>query len=230
MYIERNPMQCNAMQHCCIFLLFFILGCFSVSAQSQDSAFYFSQKNTVLYIASGTVISNSQNIHVASPTDNALYIVGNTAVILNGTSNASIVHVPIRNKTTTTSLLAKKTKQTVRFQLREIARTNAKVQQSATVIKTRSSKENAILKMQFSCWMVISTSHTSLQKKHTKSVTNFSQFYACLLGEKALSVAGNYFIYTYNNCVQDFADYALFSRPPTIFFTTFSKTHGVETA
>lgn len=103
MYIERNPML-----PCCIFLFFFILGCFSVSAQSQDSAFYFSQKNTVLYIASGTVISNSQNIHVASPTDNALYIVGNTSVILNGTSNASIVHVPIRNKTTTTSLLAKK--------------------------------------------------------------------------------------------------------------------------
>lgn len=212
-----------------LFLLFFILGCFSVSAQSQDSAFYFSQKNAVLYIASGTIISNSQNIHVASPTDNTLYIVGNTAVILNGISNASIVHVPIRNKTTTTSKKTKQ-KQTVRFQLREIATTNAKVQQSATVIKTRLSKENAILKMQFSCWIVISTSHTSPQKKHTKSVTNFSQFYACSLGEKALSVASNYFIYTYNNCVQHLADYALFSRPPTIFFPTFSKTHGVETA
>jgi len=217
--LNPNPTQRKKKQRFCFVCLCLLFGSFSaVAQQQQDSAELTTANNATLYISPGTVIGNPQNLNVANATDNTLYSVGNTTVIINGTTNASIVYVPTGNNATTTSLLAKKTtkKQTTIAQLTNKAKTQAKLQPAAMVTKVPFSDENEPLKMLFSGGITITTTTTSLKKSNANAIANFSNLYATAISANATQAAKAYFIYSKVGFLQQHTAYALFSRPPTV--------------
>jgi hypothetical protein len=86
------------------------------------------QNSSLIYIAPGTNIANAQNINIVSQTDNALYIIGNATISINGASTALVVYVPTSNNASANSLLAKKIvqKQTAIAQLIKKVETSKK--------------------------------------------------------------------------------------------------------
>jgi hypothetical protein len=174
------------------------------------------QNSSLIYIAPGTNIANAQNINIVSQTDNALYIIGNATISINGASNALVVYMPTSNNASANSLLAKKIvqKQTAIAQLIKKVETDAAAQPTAVIIKAPFSTNNLTAKNL--CFCATTTTPSIGQKKYPSTVANFSKFSVSTTANTATSAAINNFITTNNNRIQHFAAYALFSRPPTV--------------